>query len=156
QLDGIAPWVTAADHADEILLGATLADARQILVLVPRDAAGFGGGAPPSLMGGGGGRAGPGRRFPVGGGPGPWLARAGAADHGGGEGWRRRRRDVVPGVGAGVRGDQFPRRGVRGPSGPRGGGSALRRRRADVARADASIRNDRTGIGGRDGIARRV
>jgi alkylation response protein AidB-like acyl-CoA dehydrogenase len=40
RLDGVIPWVTAADRADEILIGATLADGRQILALLPRDAAG--------------------------------------------------------------------------------------------------------------------
>jgi alkylation response protein AidB-like acyl-CoA dehydrogenase len=40
RLDGVIPWVTAADHADEIMIGATLADGRQILALLPPDAAG--------------------------------------------------------------------------------------------------------------------
>src|SRR5438105_7582417 len=35
RLDGIIPWVTAADRADEILLGAVLPDGRQILALLP-------------------------------------------------------------------------------------------------------------------------
>ncbi len=39
-LDGFSPWVTGADHADVIVLGATLADGRQILVAVPKDAPG--------------------------------------------------------------------------------------------------------------------
>lgn len=34
-LDGYSPWVTGAEHADHIVLGATLADGRQILAAVP-------------------------------------------------------------------------------------------------------------------------
>ncbi len=37
RLDGEAPWVTAADHADALVLGAALPDRRQALFLVPRD-----------------------------------------------------------------------------------------------------------------------
>jgi butyryl-CoA dehydrogenase len=40
RFDGLIPWVTAADQADEIVIGATLADGRQILVLLPGDARG--------------------------------------------------------------------------------------------------------------------
>lgn len=40
-LDGIIPWVTGAGHADYLLTGATLDDGRQILTMVPTDAAGF-------------------------------------------------------------------------------------------------------------------
>jgi alkylation response protein AidB-like acyl-CoA dehydrogenase len=40
RLDGLIPWVTAADQADEILAGATLPDGRQLLVLLPGGAAG--------------------------------------------------------------------------------------------------------------------
>jgi butyryl-CoA dehydrogenase len=40
RLDGLIPWVTAADQADEILVGATLPDGRQLLVLLPGGAAG--------------------------------------------------------------------------------------------------------------------
>jgi alkylation response protein AidB-like acyl-CoA dehydrogenase len=40
RLDGLSPWVTAADQADEILAGATLPDGRQLLVLLPGGAAG--------------------------------------------------------------------------------------------------------------------
>jgi alkylation response protein AidB-like acyl-CoA dehydrogenase len=34
-LHGYSPWVTGAEHADHIVLGATLADGRQILAAVP-------------------------------------------------------------------------------------------------------------------------
>jgi alkylation response protein AidB-like acyl-CoA dehydrogenase len=34
-LDGYSPWVTGADHADTVVLGATLDDGRQILVALP-------------------------------------------------------------------------------------------------------------------------
>jgi butyryl-CoA dehydrogenase len=36
QLDGEVPWVTAADHADAIVIGGTLDDGRQVLFLIPR------------------------------------------------------------------------------------------------------------------------
>lgn len=36
-LDGEIPWVTGADQADAIVVGATLSDFRQILVLVPSE-----------------------------------------------------------------------------------------------------------------------
>jgi alkylation response protein AidB-like acyl-CoA dehydrogenase len=39
-LEGIAPWVTGAAHADLLVIGATLEDQRQILVAVPRRAKG--------------------------------------------------------------------------------------------------------------------
>jgi alkylation response protein AidB-like acyl-CoA dehydrogenase len=39
-LDGYSPWVTGAEHADHIVLGATLADGRQILAAVPTKRAG--------------------------------------------------------------------------------------------------------------------
>lgn len=35
RLDGEAPWVTAGDHADALVLGATLADGMQTLFVVP-------------------------------------------------------------------------------------------------------------------------
>ncbi len=35
RLDGDIPWVTAADHCDTLVVGATLPDARQLLVLLP-------------------------------------------------------------------------------------------------------------------------
>jgi alkylation response protein AidB-like acyl-CoA dehydrogenase len=34
-LDGYSPWVTGADHAQHVVVGATLADGRQILAAVP-------------------------------------------------------------------------------------------------------------------------
>jgi alkylation response protein AidB-like acyl-CoA dehydrogenase len=40
QLDGFTPWVTGARHAQHVLTGATLADGRHILLLVPLDAPG--------------------------------------------------------------------------------------------------------------------
>jgi len=36
-LDGYSPWVTGAEFAQHIVLGATLADARQVLVALPTD-----------------------------------------------------------------------------------------------------------------------
>lgn len=36
-LDGYSPWVTGADHAQALVLGATLADRRQVLTVVPTD-----------------------------------------------------------------------------------------------------------------------
>ncbi len=36
-LDGYSPWVTGADHAAIVVVGATLADGRQILVALPTD-----------------------------------------------------------------------------------------------------------------------
>lgn len=46
RLDGEAPWVTAADHADGLVLGAALPDGRQALFLVPGDRPGVQAGAP--------------------------------------------------------------------------------------------------------------
>ena len=40
-LNGMAPWVTGAPHADLFVTGATLEDGRQILIAVPSDAAGL-------------------------------------------------------------------------------------------------------------------
>src|SRR5579884_972737 len=40
RLDGVIPWVTAADQADEIVIGATLPDRRQLLALLPGGADG--------------------------------------------------------------------------------------------------------------------
>lgn len=39
-LDGYSPWVTGAAQANAVMLGATLGDGRQILVLLPTDLAG--------------------------------------------------------------------------------------------------------------------
>ena len=36
QLDGVIPWVTGADQADLIVIGATLPDDRQVLIALPR------------------------------------------------------------------------------------------------------------------------
>jgi alkylation response protein AidB-like acyl-CoA dehydrogenase len=36
-LDGYSPWVTGADHAQHLVLGATLGDGRQVLTVVPTD-----------------------------------------------------------------------------------------------------------------------
>ncbi|MEZ4382297.1 MAG: acyl-CoA dehydrogenase family protein [Nannocystaceae bacterium] len=36
-LDGYSPWVTGAAHADHVVVGATLADDRQILIALPTD-----------------------------------------------------------------------------------------------------------------------
>jgi alkylation response protein AidB-like acyl-CoA dehydrogenase len=41
RLDGEAPWVTAADHADALVLGANFADGRQALFAVPADRPGL-------------------------------------------------------------------------------------------------------------------
>ncbi|MFO0846486.1 MAG: acyl-CoA dehydrogenase family protein [Gemmataceae bacterium] len=49
RLDGEAPWVTAADRADALVLGANLADGRQALFLVPTDMAGLSIGPPMPL-----------------------------------------------------------------------------------------------------------
>lgn len=46
-LDGHSPWVTGAAHADAVVLGATLADGRQILALLPTDLPGVS--VPPAL-----------------------------------------------------------------------------------------------------------
>lgn len=50
QLDGFSPWVTGGDHADAIVLGATLPDERQILLAVPGDADGVVAEAPQELV----------------------------------------------------------------------------------------------------------
>ena len=39
-LDGVIPWVTGAARADALLVGATLPDGLQVLMLLPRDRAG--------------------------------------------------------------------------------------------------------------------
>ena len=41
ELNGSAPWVTGAPHADHVVVGATLEDGRQILVCVPADLPGI-------------------------------------------------------------------------------------------------------------------
>ncbi len=40
-LDGVIPWVTGAARADALVVGATLADGMQILMLLPRDRPGL-------------------------------------------------------------------------------------------------------------------
>jgi alkylation response protein AidB-like acyl-CoA dehydrogenase len=49
ELDGVAPWVTGAEHADFLILGATLADGRQIMGVVPGKSSGLQVGAPLEL-----------------------------------------------------------------------------------------------------------
>ena len=39
-LDGVIPWVTGAAHADALVVGATLQDRTQLVMLLPRDRAG--------------------------------------------------------------------------------------------------------------------
>jgi alkylation response protein AidB-like acyl-CoA dehydrogenase len=50
-LDGYSPWVTGAEAADLVVLGATLADGRQILAAVETDLAGISTPQPPRLVG---------------------------------------------------------------------------------------------------------
>ncbi len=48
-LDGDIPWVTASDHADALVVGATLADGTQVLVVLPTDRPGVEVGPPMEL-----------------------------------------------------------------------------------------------------------
>ncbi|MGH7170578.1 MAG: acyl-CoA dehydrogenase family protein [Gemmataceae bacterium] len=50
RLDGVMPWVTGAPRADHFLTGVVLDDGRQMLLVVPRDAAGMSVAAPMELM----------------------------------------------------------------------------------------------------------
>lgn len=50
-LDGFSPWVTGAAHAQSVVVGATLADARQLLVLLPTDLPGVTAPPPAQLVG---------------------------------------------------------------------------------------------------------
>jgi alkylation response protein AidB-like acyl-CoA dehydrogenase len=50
RLDGVMPWVTGAPQADHFLTGVVLDDGRQLLLVVPRDAAGLSVGPPMELM----------------------------------------------------------------------------------------------------------
>ena len=50
-LDGTAPWVTGAVHADYILLGATLEDGLEILTCLPTELAGVSAASPEKLVG---------------------------------------------------------------------------------------------------------
>jgi alkylation response protein AidB-like acyl-CoA dehydrogenase len=51
RLDGYIPWVTGCDHADAIVIGAVLADGRQVLLLLPTDLAGVRAEPPARLVG---------------------------------------------------------------------------------------------------------
>lgn len=50
RLDGVMPWVTGAPQADHFITGVVLEDGRQMLLVVPRDAAGMSVGPPMELM----------------------------------------------------------------------------------------------------------
>ncbi len=50
-LDGYSPWITGADHAQHLVVGATLHDDREILVAVPTDLPGVTIPPPQSLVG---------------------------------------------------------------------------------------------------------
>jgi alkylation response protein AidB-like acyl-CoA dehydrogenase len=58
-LDGYSPWVTGAEFAQHIVLGATLADARQVLVALPTDLPGVKITCAPELVGLSASRTGP-------------------------------------------------------------------------------------------------
>jgi butyryl-CoA dehydrogenase len=49
ELDGTIPWVTGADRADHVVIGATLEDGRQVLAVLPRDTRGVSVGPPLEL-----------------------------------------------------------------------------------------------------------
>ena len=50
QLDGVIPWVTGADQADLVIVGAVLPDGRQVLVVLPAKQAGMSVAAPLPLL----------------------------------------------------------------------------------------------------------
>jgi butyryl-CoA dehydrogenase len=50
ELDGTIPWVTGAERADHLVIGATLDDGRQVLAVLPHDADGVSVGPPLELM----------------------------------------------------------------------------------------------------------
>jgi alkylation response protein AidB-like acyl-CoA dehydrogenase len=50
-LDGFSPWVTGAAHAQSVVVGATLADGRQVLVSLPTDLPGVTSPPPAQLVG---------------------------------------------------------------------------------------------------------
>ena len=50
-LDGFSPWVTGAAHAQSVVVGATLADRRQILISLPTDSPGVTTPPPAKLVG---------------------------------------------------------------------------------------------------------
>jgi alkylation response protein AidB-like acyl-CoA dehydrogenase len=58
-LDGYSPWVTGAEFAEHVVLGATLADGRQILVALPTDLPGVRVDPAPQLVGLSASRTGP-------------------------------------------------------------------------------------------------
>jgi alkylation response protein AidB-like acyl-CoA dehydrogenase len=58
-LDGYSPWITGAEFAQHVVLGATLADRRQILVALPTDLAGVRMERSPQLVGLSASRTGP-------------------------------------------------------------------------------------------------
>jgi len=58
-LDGYSPWVTGAEHAQTIVLGATLDDGRQILAALPTDLPGVRIDPAPQLLGLSASRTGP-------------------------------------------------------------------------------------------------
>jgi alkylation response protein AidB-like acyl-CoA dehydrogenase len=51
RLDGFSPWVTGGAHAQTIVIGATMDDGRQILVVLPTDLPGVEPGEPARLVG---------------------------------------------------------------------------------------------------------
>jgi alkylation response protein AidB-like acyl-CoA dehydrogenase len=51
RLNGFSPWVTGADQADVVVVGATLEDGRQILAAVPADTRGVSCAVPANLIG---------------------------------------------------------------------------------------------------------
>jgi alkylation response protein AidB-like acyl-CoA dehydrogenase len=57
-LDGYSPWVTGAEHAQNVVVGATLNDDRQILVAVPTNSPGVNVPPPAALIGLSGSRTG--------------------------------------------------------------------------------------------------
>jgi alkylation response protein AidB-like acyl-CoA dehydrogenase len=48
-LDGVMPWVTGADHADNLITGGVLPDGRQVLLVLPTDLTGVAVGEPMDL-----------------------------------------------------------------------------------------------------------
>ena len=50
-LDGYSPWVTGAVHAQSVVIGATLADRRQVLISLPTDLPGVSAPPPARLVG---------------------------------------------------------------------------------------------------------
>ncbi len=50
-LDGFSPWVTGGSHAQTVVIGATLADGRQLLLALPMDLPGVAADPPAQLVG---------------------------------------------------------------------------------------------------------